>query len=46
MENDIYAEVKDRKGEIVCVGNYHASFKKSTLKLFKRRILIVLMSMI
>ena len=35
MENDIYAEVKDRKGEIVCVGNYHASFKKSTLKLFK-----------
>lgn len=37
MENDVYAEVKDRNGEIVYVGNYHPSFKESTLELFKER---------
>jgi len=35
VEKNVYAEVKDRDGKIVYVGNYHPSFKEGTLELFK-----------
>lgn len=35
MQNDIYAEVKDKGGVIVYVGNYHSSFQEQTLELFQ-----------